>query len=257
MVILGLIVGLVAIALGIPIALRLGLGEAAWNFVAVPPLAVLMAGIAALFPALMASRGSVVDVIQPGGRIRQSKLPLTTYGVGVRDLWNGRAGEVLLGAAAVALGSGLFAVVVVIAAGFHGQLNTTVLGNYLGGHVRGFHVALAAMTLVIGVCAVAEIVMLGYIERRAEFGMLRALGWSPRMVAQIIWGQSVTVGIIGGSIGAFVALGAGLLLGASSGILILGVTAALSSAFAGSIIAAVGPLALIYRTTPAAALKGE
>jgi hypothetical protein len=83
MLTLGLVVGVLAIALGLPIMLRLGLGTSAWELGAVVPLSVGIAALAGIIPALAAARGSVVAMIESTGRATITNRPLTSGVIGI------------------------------------------------------------------------------------------------------------------------------------------------------------------------------
>src|SRR6266487_2190880 len=179
MLLLGLAVGVVAVALGLPLAAIAGVRLLVWTMATAVPLAVAVAALAALLPALAAARGTTMDVLTRGGRgrVRRSRPPRFALTLGLRDLVGLWRTEALLGVIAIALGAAMLGGVVLVAAAFRGQLDTTVLGVYLGERVRPFHVAVAALTLAIGALAAGQIVTLGYLERQAQLAALRALGW--------------------------------------------------------------------------------
>jgi putative ABC transport system permease protein len=167
MLLLGLAVGVVALALGVPLAALAGVRILVWTMVAAVPLAVAVAALAALPPALAAARGTTVRVLTVGGRgrVRRSRAPRFVFTLGLRDLVGLWRTEALLGVIAITLGAAMLGMVVLVAAAFRGQLDTTVLGVYLGERVRPFHVAVALLTLAIGALAAGQIVTLGYLER--------------------------------------------------------------------------------------------
>lgn len=157
----------------------------------------------------------------------------------------------------MALGAALLGGVILISAAFRGQLDTTVLGTYLAGRVRPFHLVIALLTLAVGALSAAEIVTLGYIERRSQLGALRALGWPRSEIVKLIAGQGLSIGTAGGLIGAVAVVVAGLVLKAGPSALELGVAAALGMALLATAIAVAAPLIHAYRASPADALRGE
>jgi hypothetical protein len=255
MLLLALVAGAAAVAAGIPLARVLGLGVTAPQLVLAVPLALGVAALATLPPALSAARGSVVEVVRGGGRLRRSRPLLGAVELGLRDLVRQWRAEALVGVAVVALGAALVGAVQLITGAFHGQLDTTVLGAYLAGRVRPFHLVIAALTLLVGAIAVAEIVTLSCLERRRQLGALRALGWPRTQVALMVGAQAVAMGLAGGVVGSLVTLGVAGLLGAAGPAVAASIGWSLGSSMLATLVAAAGPLVYAYRADPAEALR--
>jgi putative ABC transport system permease protein len=259
MLILGLITGLLALAFGVPLELRLGLGTSAWQIAAVVPLAVVVAAVAGLVPSFAAARGSVVAIIQSTGTAPIGRGPVANgiFGIAWREFRGQWRVEAILGALAIALGAGTLGVLVVIAAAFNGQLDTTVLGVDLAGRVRPFHIVLAALTLVIGSMAAAEVVTLSYLERRSILGALRALGWSRGAVTRFVFAQAAILGLAGAAIAAVVVVIIAVALHASLQGLAWGFITGVAMSLVAMAIAAVAPLLHAFHANPADAMRGE
>jgi putative ABC transport system permease protein len=259
LVMLGFVAAVLAVVIGVPISLRLGLGTSAWQLAAVVPLAVGIAALAGIVPALAAARGSVVAMIESTGRatITNRPPPDGLMGIAWRELRGQWRAEAALGAFAIALGAATLGVLVLISAAFRGQLDTTVLGTYLAGEVRPFHLVLAGLTLVVGAIAAAEVVTLSYLERRSHLGALRALGWPASAVLRFLVAQASVLGLGGGLAAAVVVVVVGLLLQAPVSAIGLGLLAALGMTFVATAIAVIAPLAHAYRANPADSLRGE
>jgi putative ABC transport system permease protein len=259
MLVLGVGAGLIALLAGIPIVSRLGMGISWWQLTAVVPIAVAIGAFAGLVPALSAARGSAAAVMESTGHtaITDRQPPNGLIGVAWREMRGQWRAEAALGAAAIALGAAILGVVVMISVAFRGQLDTSVLGTYLSGQVRPFHVVLAGLTLIVGAMAAAEVVTLSYLERRSHLGALRALGWPAWAVVKLLAIQASLLGLAGGLVAAVVVLGAGVLLQAPYGAIGWGLLAAVGMTFVATAIAVAAPLAHAYRANPADALRGE
>ena len=190
-------------------------------------------------------------------RVRRSRPPRFSFTLGLRDLVGLWRTEALLGAIAITLGAGMLGAVVLVAAGFRGQLDTTVLGVYLGERVRPFHVAVAALTLAIGALAAGQIVTLGYLERQAQLAALQALGWPRAHVLRIIAAQGLVLGALGGLTGTLAVWAVGAATGASPGATALGAVAGLLGALMAAALAVLGPLLQAFHSRPADLLRGE
>lgn len=259
MLVLGLGAGVIALVAGIPIVSRLGMGTSPWQLAAVVPMAVAIAALAGLVPALSAGRGSAAAVMESTGHagITNRRPPNGLVGVAWREMRGQWRAEAALGAAAIALGAAILGVVVLISVAFRGQLDTSVLGTYLSGQVRPFHLVLAGLTLIVGAMAAAEVVTLSYLERRSHLGALRALGWPAWAVVKLLAIQASLLGLAGGLVAAVVVSGAGVLLQAPYAAIGWGLLAAVGMTFVATAIAVAAPLAHAYRANPADALRGE
>jgi putative ABC transport system permease protein len=259
MLLLGVGAGLIALVAGIPIVSRLGMGTSDWQLAAVIPLAVAIAALAGLVPALSAGRGTTAAVMGSIGHAAITKRPPPNGLIGVawREMRGQWRAEASLGAAAIALGAAIFGVLVLISAAFRGQLDATVLGTYLAGQVRPFHLVLASLTLIVGAIAAAEVVTLSYLERRSHLGALRALGWPALAVVKLLAIQAGALGLAGGTVAAVVVLAAGVVLQAPYSAIGWGLLSAVGMTIAATAFAVVAPLTLAYRANPADAMRGE
>jgi ABC-type antimicrobial peptide transport system permease subunit len=67
--------------------------------------------------------------------------------------------------------------------------------------IQGFALGIALLAIVIGGIGMTNTMMMSAFERTREIGTLRALGWSRRRVLQLVLGESVALGIVGGLAG--------------------------------------------------------
>jgi len=232
-------------------------GALAWTAAAAVPLAMAVAGLAALVPALAAARGTTARAIAGPARIRRSRPPRSAVTLGLRDLAGLWRVEALLGVVAIALGAAMLGGVVLVGSAFRGQLDASVLGVYLSGRVRPFHVAVAVLTLAVGALAAGQVVTLSYLQRQAQLAALRALGWPRLQVVRLLAAQGLALGVAGGFAGALVTWSAGAVVGAAPSAVARGTAAALLAALAATALAVAGPLLHAVRSRPAEVLRGE
>lgn len=256
MLLLAVVVGLIAVALGFAVVFALHL-VASWQLVAALPVAVLVAGVAAVIPAISAARGTVVSHLSRNPHGKRSHFPRTLAGLGVRDLRTQWRSEAVLGVGAIALGASLFGILVLLETAFRGQLDASVLGQTLSTTVHPFHIALATMTLVVGALATSQITALGYLERRPHFAVLRAGGWSRIAIAQLITAQALAMGVVAEILSAFLCVMVGTVLGAGALATMLGVAGSAAATLLAAVLACVWPLFHARRDNIASALKGE
>ena len=70
-----------------------------------------------------------------------------------------------------------------------------------------FFLAISLVAVVAGSLTIMVVMLLSIIERRREFGILKALGWTPRNIVFMVMVESITLSLLGAAIG--VALGYG------------------------------------------------
>ncbi len=256
MLILGLTVGAAALGVGVLVISTMQMGQSSWTLAGVVPLAVLIALAAGLLPALTAMRGAVLTVMSNQDPVRQSSLPSSALALGLRHVmaWHW---DVAAGVAALALGATLLGTIELIAAGFRGQLDATLLGTYISGQVKPFHFVVAALTLVIGAMAAAQVITLTYLERRAHLATLRALGWRRTDVLEMLLGQAVGLGLLASAIAVAATVAVGFALSASTAVIFGSAATALLMTVITTAIAVIAPLTHAYATDPAAGLRGE
>jgi ABC-type antimicrobial peptide transport system permease subunit len=214
------------------------------------PMSAAIAAIAALLPALSASRGSAVSVIQTPMPVRRSRPPAAPWILGLRGFRGSRRWDALLGAAAISLGSSVLGAIVLVEVGFNGRLDATVLGTYLGTHVHPYHVAIGILTLLVGGLCAGQALTFAYLAHRSEFAVLRALGWPRIHILSMILTQAAWVAVVGGSVAALAVGGLGAQVHASSAAMGTSVLVALAASLASTLLAFSGPAILSWEMSP-------
>ncbi len=257
LLVLGSAVGLLALVPGLLIATISGIDVSAGRILLAVPMAILVALVGGLVPALIAGRGSVVRALTPASHPRSSHGFRSVGTLGLLEVVRSRRVEAFIGAIAVAIGGTLLGGVVLLASGFAGQLDATVLGTYLAFRVQPFHVIVAILALVVGTMAAGVIVLIGYLERQRELAALRALGWPSRSVAVLVAGNAAVVGFLGSGLSAISVMALSLILGAPAAATWTAIASAVLAALIATLVALVGPLVQVYRQSPSLALRGE
>ncbi|MFQ6014010.1 MAG: ABC transporter permease [Anaerolineae bacterium] len=73
--------------------------------------------------------------------------------------------------------------------------------------VRGFAWAIAFIAILIGGVGMMNTILMSVFERTREIGVLRALGWGKGRVMTLIMGESLTLSLLGGLVGAGLGVG--------------------------------------------------
>lgn len=256
--IVGLLAGVAGIALALVLVSLLDLHLALWRALLVLPLALLLALVAGVLPALLASRGQPLDALRPPVAVRSRlghvRSLLALAFVNLRRL----PARTLLGAAGLFVGVAALTVLVGIERGFHGTLVGTVLGDAISVQVRGADFVAVALTIVLAGLSVADVLYLNLRERSAELATLRAVGWSDRQIATVIVLEGLGLGLLGSLAGSVAGFAFGwALLGVPSLPLLIAAVIAAAGGIGIAVLGSLLPLTQIGRLSPHAVLAAE
>jgi hypothetical protein len=253
----GLVSGLVAVVLGLPLIVLTATDASTLLIVGVLPLALLVSVAGGIVPAFAVTRSTVAASLTSAAAIRTSRLPPRPWRLGVDETLIRSRSQSIVPIGVVALSGALVGAMIAIEASFRGQLDTTVLGVYLAGRVQPFHLAVATLTLVIGALAAAQAITLNYLERQPELAMLRAIGWRAVDVAAYVGGQALALAALGGLVAAILVGLIMLVLNTGSSAFLIAVLTALLAPVVAIALAVAGTLVHAFRISPAALLRGE
>lgn len=229
------------------------------------PVAILVCGLAALWPAWRVSgvplaaalSGSEVAVTSGVGRRRSSNVQRIPA-MAVLELWRLRT-RTLLALASGTVAVGAIVTLTSVSREYAGSLQVTLLGQELLVQAGPLQRAGTAVAVALAVLMVAELLWQAVRDRRRELGMLRAIGWGRRHVVWLMVCQGVLLGVLAAVLGAISTAGllAATITGASSVVPILTATVPWAAA-AGSVLGAVAagvPALAAARIPPADALR--
>ena len=74
--------------------------------------------------------------------------------------------------------------------------------------IRKITVIFAGLAVVIGAIVVMMMMLIAVFERQADFALLGAVGWPARRVTELIVGQGICIGVLGGIVGLAAGIGA-------------------------------------------------
>lgn len=172
------------------------------------PVALVVALVAAIRPAIGAGRthpgvGLSPDVV-PARRNRGRRVTtiraLAWRSAG-RTRWR-TAAAVL----ALTLGIGATALLVCIEAAFHTASPQSLLSDAVGVKVRGADVIAALLTLTLAVAATADVLYLSIVERLGELASLRAAGWRDPDIRRLIVWEGALIALLAAVLGAALGL---------------------------------------------------
>ncbi|WP_433051279.1 FtsX-like permease family protein [Dactylosporangium sp. CS-033363] len=221
------------------------------------PMALLLALLAGLAPALSAARARPAKGLRPVAlRPRRAGRPRGPIGLGLRNLLR-VPGRTLLGACALAIGITAATLLGAITFAFHGAIVGTLLGDAVSLQVRSVDTIAVAATVLLGALAVADVLYLNIRDRSAELATLRATGWTAGALGRLVAAEGFGIGVLGGLLGAGAGLGgAAWLVGTVTTGLIWTAVAALAAGALVATVAAIVP-ALLLQRLPTARLLAE
>ena len=121
--------------------------------------------------------------------------------------------------------------------------------------------ALGAVALLVGAIGIANVLLVGVLERRREIGVRRAIGATSRQVAVQFLAEAVALGTIGGVVGCLLGTAATAVVAVTRGWLIdvplLSLAAAIGTSVGVAAIAGVVPAIRAARLPPMVALRAE
>ena len=208
--VLGLLAGLVAAAVALPLGAALGVSTAPGRTLLAIPLAVGVALVAGAVPAGLAARTAPLNAIRPPVlAARRGHRPGGITALAVLNVAR-VPGRALTAAVSLAVGIAALTLLTSISVAFRGAAVGTLLGNAVTLQVRGVDYVAVGTTVALGLLSVADSVYLNITERAAELATIRALGWREATLSRLV----ITEGIVVGLAGALAGAGAGLAVAA-------------------------------------------
>ncbi|MEU8424826.1 FtsX-like permease family protein [Micromonospora sp. NPDC048835] len=255
---LGLVAGLLALGLAFPLAAALNI-EIGWHQAALAvPVALLLALVAGVAPALRAAGAHPAAALRPMvAPARWVRRPRNLFGMAVVNLVR-TPGRTLLGAGALAIGLTALTVVSAAAYAFRGAIVGNLLGDTVSLNVRGADTLAAVVTVLLGAGAVADVLYLNVRDRAAELSTLRAVGWTDTALSRLVGYEGFLIGALGAVAGAGLGLaGAAWLVGDLPAALIMVAAAVALGGVLLTCLAALVPAALLRRLPTARLLAEE
>ncbi|SCL68558.1 FtsX-like permease family protein [Micromonospora chersina] len=255
---LGLAAGVLAVGLAFPLGAALGIRVDWERALLAVPVALLLALVAGLAPALRAARAHPAATLRPPvASARWVRRPRTLAGLALVNLAR-TPGRTVLGAGALAIGVAALTLVAATAYAFRGAIVGSLLGDTVSLSVRGADALAAVATVLLGAGAVADVLYLNIRDRAAELATLRATGWTDAALGRLVGYEGFLLGVLGAVTGAGLGLGGAAWLVGDVPAALVAVAAAV--ALAGVLVtclAALVPAALLRRLPTARLLAEE
>jgi hypothetical protein len=205
---LGLVAGLAGAALALPVGRLLEVDVGIERAALAVPAAVLLALLAALWPAIQSSRSHPGAAVAPA--VSAPKRAARLGGIGRLSWANLRRvpGRAVLGASALGVGVASLVGLAAISAAFDGTVTGTLLGDAVSVQVRTTDYVAAAIAVLLGAFTVADMLYINIRERSGEYALLHATGWDDSALTRLLLTEAATMATVGAVVGGGVAIGA-------------------------------------------------
>jgi putative ABC transport system permease protein len=203
---IGLLAGLLAAAASLPAAALLGLHASAGRALLAVPAAVAVAVVAGAPPAWLAARADPVAAVRPPVLgVRRGHQPGGVTAMAMRNVAR-TPGRALIGTVSLAVGITALTLLTAVSFAFRGVVVGSLLGDAVAVQVRSVDYIAVAVTVVLGILAVADVVFLNIAERAAELATLRAMGWGEPALSRLVITEGTVIGLTGSLAGAALGL---------------------------------------------------
>jgi putative ABC transport system permease protein len=199
---IGLAAGILGALLAPPLAAALGLHASAARAALAVPVAVALALAAGAVPAWLAARAEPVAAARPPVlAVRRARAPAGVTGLAVVNVLR-TPGRTIIGVLSLAVGVTALTLLIAVTMAFRGTATGTLLGTVVTVQVRGVDYVAVTATVILGVLAVADALLISITERAPELATIRALGWPERALRRMVITEGALIGIAGSLLGA-------------------------------------------------------
>src|SRR5207253_2128351 len=203
---IGLTAGILGALLSPPLAAALGLHASVTRAALAIPVAMALALVAGAVPAALAARAEPLAAVRPAVlAVRRARQPSGITGLAVVNVLR-TPGRTIVGAVSLGVGVTALTLLVAVTLAFRGAVVGTLLGNVVTVQVRGVDYVAVAATVILGVLAVADALLISITERAAELATLRAFGWPEAALRRMVITEGALTGLAGSVAGAALGL---------------------------------------------------
>ena len=203
---IGLTAGILGALLSPPLAAALGLHASLARAALAIPVAMALALVAGAVPAALAARAEPMAAVRPPVlAVRRARQPSGITGLAVVNVLR-TPGRTIVGAVSLGVGVTALTLLVAVTLAFRGAVVGTLLGNVVTVQVRGVDYVAVAATVILGVLAVADALLISITERAPELATLRAFGWPEAALRRLVITEGALTGLAGSVVGAALGL---------------------------------------------------
>ncbi|MDQ3821880.1 MAG: hypothetical protein M3321_01400 [Actinomycetota bacterium] len=254
---IGVAAGLVGVGAAAAIVVAFSLETSLVQALLVLPVAVLLAVLAGLVPALLAARSVPLDAVRPAVAGKEEHRRVT--GLATMGLVNLRRlpARALVGVAGLFVGVAVLTLLLAVNRSLEGTLVGTLLGEAILVRISGLDFVAVLLTIALAALSIADVLFLNLRERAAELVTLRTVGWRESDLRRLVGIEAFGLGLVGGLGGAV----AGVVLSVAIDVPLAPVALAAVLAAAGGLVvvlvASLVPIAHVARLTAPVVLAEE
>ncbi|MEU4623397.1 ABC transporter permease [Actinoplanes sp. NPDC023801] len=255
----GLAAGVAGTLVAVPLAWAFDLTLSWDRLLLTVPVAVLLALFAGAGPAWRAARPDPAAIVRPAvsARAVRMRTPRRVTGLALANLTR-TPGRTLLGAASLLIGVAALTMLLAITFAFRGAVTGTLLGEAITLQARTVDHLAVAVTIVLGIASVADVLYLNISERAGQLALFTAVGWPDRILHRLVLTEAAGMGVLGGVLGSAAGLaGASIFAGGVTTPLLWCAVAACLTGIALAAVAVVVPILMLRRLPTAQLLAQE
>lgn len=225
---LGMLAGGAGALVSAVVVKGLGLAVPGWHVIVVLPVAVVLAVVSGLLPAVLASRTEPAGGMAPAARAPGRRAwPVRSIRSMALTGVSRTLGRCALAAAALAIGVAGLTVLAAAQASFSEAVGDSALAGLVTASTRGTDLVSALLAVGLGATAVGDVTYLNLRERAGELAALAACGWGRPHLSRLLAVESLVTAVFGSLLGAAAGLAlAGDAFGLTAGVVAGGVVAA-------------------------------
>jgi putative ABC transport system permease protein len=210
-VLLGLLAGVVGAALSAGLIAGLGLHMPIWRAAIALPVAVVLATMAGLASAVLATRVLPIEALLPAARAprRTGRRVRSVTGLAVIGVTR-VPGRVALAAVGLAVGVAGLTVLLAARLSFSTSIGDSVMAGLVNASTRTTDLVAVLLTIGLSATGIADLTYLNLRERAGEIATLAASGWGRWQIGRLLTTEALITALAGAVAGA----GAGLVLAA-------------------------------------------
>ncbi|MEV4282246.1 FtsX-like permease family protein [Actinoplanes xinjiangensis] len=255
---IGLAAGIVGTLVAVPLAWLFDLTLSGARLLLTVPAAVLLALLAGGWPAWRAARPDPAAAVRPAvsSRAARMRTPRGVTGLALANLAR-TPGRTLLGAASLLIGVAALTMLLAVTFAFRGAATGTLLGEAITLQARTVDYLAVAVTIVLGIASVADVLYLNIADRAPQLALFTAVGWTDRLLNRLVTVEALGMGVLGGALGAGLGLAAAsLFAGGVTTALLWCAAVALAAGVLIAVLAVIVPI-MMLRGLPTARLLAQ
>ena len=237
--VIGCLAGIVGAALAFGLIQILDLQLPITRALLVIPVAILLAIVASLGPALRAAQTTPMHAITNPASDRGGGAVTGLTSLALNNLHR-RPGRTAAASIGLVLGVAAVVILAAVTLAYTDVVTGSALADFVRSSTRGVDYLAIGVVLLLAAVAIADVVALNVRERSAELAALRAFGWTNRQVSGVIMRECLLLGALASIPGAILGLVVGSLTGVPITALLLPAAAAV---LIGTVIAGLAGLA--------------